>query len=60
MREHWEAGLADIRRTLKHPEWLERPRGLGVVTHDVHRPERHATKSTTHDADHPSGQDAAE
>ena len=32
MREHWEAGLADIRRTLKHPEWLERPRGLGVVT----------------------------
>jgi NTE family protein len=44
MREHWQAGLTDIRRTLKHPEWLERPRGLGVVTHDVHRPERHAAK----------------
>jgi NTE family protein len=39
MREHWEAGLEDIRRTLRHPEWLERPRGLGVVTHDVHRGE---------------------
>jgi NTE family protein len=44
MREHWEAGLADIRRTLKHPEWLERPRGLGVVTHDVHRKERASAK----------------
>jgi NTE family protein len=40
MREHWRAGLTDIRRTLRHPEWLERPRGLGVVTHDVHRGER--------------------
>ncbi len=39
MREHWLAGLDDIRRTLRHPEWLERPRGLGVVTHDVHRGE---------------------
>lgn len=42
MREHWDAGLADIRRTLKHPEWLERPSGLGVETHDVHRGERRA------------------
>jgi NTE family protein len=40
MREHWDAGLTDIRRTLRHPEWLERPRDLGVVTHDVHRAER--------------------
>jgi NTE family protein len=45
MREHWEAGLTDIRRTLKHPEWLERPRGLGVITHDVHRGERRAAKA---------------
>jgi NTE family protein len=45
MREHWEAGLADIRRTLKHPEWLERPRGLGVVTHDVHRAKRDAAQA---------------
>jgi NTE family protein len=42
MREHWHAGLTDIRRTLKHPEWLERPGGLGVVTHDVHRLRRGA------------------
>jgi len=45
MREHWEAGLSDIRRTLKHPEWLERPHGLGVVTHDVHRVKRDAAQA---------------
>ncbi len=50
MREHWEAGLADIRRTLKHPEWLERPRGLGVVTHDVHRAKRDAAQAGEPDA----------
>ena len=38
MREHWESGLDDIRRTLAYPEWLERPNNeSGVVTHDVHR-----------------------
>jgi NTE family protein len=38
MREHWESGLEDIRNTLSHPEWLERPNNeAGVVTHDVHR-----------------------
>ncbi|MDQ7246800.1 patatin-like phospholipase family protein [Dongia sedimenti] len=38
MREHWESGLDDIRRTLAYPEWLERPdNDSGVVTHDVHR-----------------------
>ena len=38
MREHWESGLDDIRRTLAYPEWLERPDNEnGVVTHDVHR-----------------------
>ncbi len=50
MREHWEAGLADIRRTLKHPEWLERPRGLGVVTHDVHRKARDKAHADTPEA----------
>ncbi|WP_303977409.1 patatin-like phospholipase family protein [Dongia mobilis] len=40
MREHWQAGLDDIRETLKHPEWLARPSGsTAVVTHDVHRVE---------------------
>jgi NTE family protein len=38
MREHWDSGLDDIRRTLAYPEWLERPDNeYGVVTHDVHR-----------------------
>jgi NTE family protein len=38
MREHWQAGLHDIRETLKYPEWLARPSGgSAVVTHDVHR-----------------------
>jgi NTE family protein len=38
MREHWESGLDDIRRTLAYPEWLERPANdSGVTTHDVHR-----------------------
>lgn len=41
MREHWQAGLNDIRETLKHPDWLARPSGGdAVVTHDVHRTER--------------------
>ena len=40
MREHWQAGLTDIRETLKHPDWLARPSWTNpVVTHDVHRME---------------------
>ena len=38
MSDHWASGLADIRRTLTHPEWLTRPPGEDpFVTHDVHR-----------------------
>ncbi|MDR5854765.1 patatin-like phospholipase family protein [Caballeronia sp. LZ062] len=38
MREHWETGLADIRRTLAHRDWLDMPNGKsGFVTHDIHR-----------------------
>jgi len=38
MREHWAAGMADIDRTLAHPDWFAPPRsGVGVVTHDIHR-----------------------
>jgi NTE family protein len=41
MREHWASGLADLRHSLAHPHWLERPEGEdGFVTHDVHRPPR--------------------
>jgi NTE family protein len=39
MRDHWQSGLADLRRTLEHPQWLEKPdTDTGFVTHDVHRP----------------------
>jgi NTE family protein len=38
VREHWEAGYNDTRRTLRHPEWLEVPTGRDcVVVHDLHR-----------------------
>ncbi|MGF7205464.1 NTE family protein [Skermanella aerolata] len=38
MREHWQSGLDDIRRTLADPRRLNRPAAeLGFVTHDVHR-----------------------
>lgn len=38
MREHWQSGLDDIRRTLADPRRLDRPPPeVGVVTHDVHR-----------------------
>lgn len=38
MREHWQSGYEDTRRTLKRQEWLELPPdGAGIVVHDVHR-----------------------
>jgi NTE family protein len=38
MRAHWESGLADMRHTLAHPQWLEPPAPeRPFVTHDVHR-----------------------
>jgi NTE family protein len=41
MSDHWASGLADIRRTLAHPDWLEPPEPqASSVTHDVHRGER--------------------
>jgi NTE family protein len=46
MRDHWASGLADIRRTLAHPDWLSPPPAeQSAVTHDVHR-----TLATTHQA----------
>jgi NTE family protein len=36
MQEHWRAGYHDARRTLRHPEVLERPKDLdGVFTFDL-------------------------
>ena len=38
MREHWQSGLEDTRRTLKRRDWLALPPdGMGIVVHDVHR-----------------------
>ena len=38
MREHWQSGYEDTRRTLKRQEWLAMPTpGTGIVVHDVHR-----------------------
>jgi NTE family protein len=38
MRDHWASGLADLRKSLAHPDWLAPPSGHATsVTHDVHR-----------------------
>jgi NTE family protein len=40
MREHWQSGYEDTKRTLKRQEWLTMPpEGAGIVVHDVHREE---------------------
>jgi NTE family protein len=40
MRAHWQSGLEDIRRTLADPRRLDPPAPeIGIVTHDVHRPD---------------------
>jgi NTE family protein len=40
MREHWQSGYEDTKRTLKHQKWLKMPpQGAGIVVHDVHREE---------------------
>jgi NTE family protein len=40
MREHWQSGYEDTRRTLKHQKWLVMPPpGSGIFVHDVHREE---------------------
>ena len=38
MREHWQSGYEDTKRTLKSREWMKMPDdGVGIVVHDVHR-----------------------
>ena len=38
MREHWETGLEDTQRTLRHRKWLTLPTNVdGVAIHDLHR-----------------------
>jgi NTE family protein len=42
MREHWQSGYEDTKRTLRRKEWLKMPHdGVGVVIHDVHREDDH-------------------
>ncbi|CAI09439.1 conserved hypothetical protein [Aromatoleum aromaticum EbN1] len=39
MRDHWASGLEDMRSTLQHSDWLERPpRDQSFVTHALHAP----------------------
>jgi NTE family protein len=41
VKDHWASGLADIRATLAHPDWLAPPsERRSTVTHDVHREQR--------------------
>ena len=38
MREHWQSGYRDTKRTLRHKEWLGMPgEAVGIMMHDVHR-----------------------
>lgn len=38
MREHWQSGYQDTRKTLRHPKWLVKPpESIGMTVHDVHR-----------------------
>ena len=38
MREHWQSGHEDTKRTLMRKDWLDMPpENAGIVTHDVHR-----------------------
>jgi NTE family protein len=38
MREHWQSGYEDTKRTLGRPEWLAMPpENSAIVVHDVHR-----------------------
>ena len=40
MREHWQSGYEDTKRTLGRRDWLSiPPHGTGIVIHDVHREE---------------------
>jgi NTE family protein len=37
MRDHWQSGYEDTKRTLRHPEWLAKSKtAAGLIVHDVH------------------------
>ena len=38
MREHWNSGYLDMRRTLRHRDWLDVSAASdGLIVHDIHR-----------------------
>ena len=38
MREHWDTGYQDTRKTMKHRKWLVKPpESIGMTVHDLHR-----------------------
>ena len=38
MREHWQSGHEDTRRTLQRAHWLTMPSdNMSIVAHDIHR-----------------------
>jgi NTE family protein len=42
MREHWQSGYEDTKRTLRRKDWVAMPpHGAGIVVHDVHREDDH-------------------
>jgi NTE family protein len=42
MREHWQSGYEDTKRTLRRKDWLAMPPNeAGIVVHDVHREDDH-------------------
>jgi len=38
VREHWDAGVRDMRNTIAHPEWLQRATANGITTFDLTDP----------------------
>jgi hypothetical protein len=60
MREHWDAGLTDIRATLANREWLKMPdNDGGFVTHDIHRARKSAVSDDPRSADGVARDDVA-
>jgi NTE family protein len=42
IREHWQSGYEDTKRTLRRKDWAAMPpHGAGIVVHDVHREDDH-------------------
>jgi NTE family protein len=42
MREHWQSGYEDTKRTLRRKDWVAMPpHGSGIIVHDVHREDDH-------------------